>query len=151
MRYSYRVILAFPIFICVVSLLIPFVAQQYATFSNIYYYIYLASVFIIPIVWSKSKFIIISDNLIQFGILWSVIYQEVSICDMEEASEIASRKSLSALESRSAMHWIGRTYYAPTLKIIIKNSEALYLNTSNIIKGNEVFDLIKEKVKFVRT
>ena len=93
---------------------------------------------------------------IYFRIFWGLTWNSANWESMEEASEIlntdkSNKSSLqSAMEPFSAIKWFASKSPGTTIKIIITNDDALYINLGELKKTEELYKVLKERIRFIK-
>lgn len=152
LTFKYKINLAFPIVLSAMMILLPFAGGAYDLLLHPFYIGLIIMIFLIPILWYKSKRIEVDCEYITFIILWKIEDRKIAFSDMEEAQVIYTSAMAKSAQyrHRSAFGFVGEKYYSPSLKIIIRNDDALYLRINGIMNGEKLFELIEKHVGFVR-
>jgi hypothetical protein len=150
--FKYKVNLAFPILLSAMMILLPFAGGAYDLLLHPLYIGLIMMIFLLPILWYKAKRIEVDYEYITFIILWKIVNRKIAFSDMQEAQVVYTGAMANSAQSRhrSAFEFVGEKYYSPSLKIIIRNDDALYLRIDGIINGEKLFGLIEKHVGFVR-
>lgn len=127
-----------------------------SVYSSFLYYLIPILLEIIAFVYYSSKRLIITENGIDEKIFWSIVSQSTKWEDMEEACEITrggrtyqnTSNSIPALMAYT--DWLERMSNGATIKIIITNREAKYLNLHDIKNDSELNKILIEKIRFVK-
>ncbi len=106
--------------------------------------------------YDRSKKILLTDQGIEKRVLYFVALRDVNWEKIIEASMLTSNyysKQSSAqlmVESFGGIKWFAERSIANTVKIIIDCDEALYIDLKEIKNSSKLYELIKEKIRFVR-
>lgn len=154
--YSYKRKFNLNLSLGFVYLVLPALGDNYGAYSSAAYYMALVIVEGLILAHILGKKFVISEagiaNLIFWKLpLWSVVWQ-----DLEEMSAVPvlnkqQTGSQEAMEPFAVIQWIaGVSSRGFRVKLIVTHSEAVYLNLSAIENGDEIYDLLKSKVREVR-
>ena len=145
----------FVFFITTFSLFIMKGSNFYLSFS---YYFLLAFSQVIIYLYYLSKRLIVTEAGIEEKIFWNIFWNSTKWEEMEEASVIPHNTNSTdnswemMMKPFSVFEWFAENSIKGTvIKIIVTNREALYLNLREIKNGSELYEIIEEKVRFVRT
>ena len=153
----YRQKLFLKIFIFAMFLIVPVMVEDSQLYFFIPYYLPLVIMEIVIHLYYASKKILITDKDLQFYVLWGLKWKSIAWASMEEASEIYRKSSsyqsgiLQAMEPFAVLKWFGSNSKGITIKIIVTNEEAAYINFGNLKNSAKLYDILKEKVNFVRS
>ena len=136
------------------ALVIAALSYMTIKMSIIYFLGIVAVVILIDLlmtIYTASKKLIIRDEGIQEIVLFSITTRGTLWNQMEEASLIINVKSVKRSgEARSAIHWITNRYVGNTIKIIVTDQEPIYIQIASIKNGEEIMELLKDRVKIVK-
>jgi hypothetical protein len=137
--------------------LFPVIAQKNQLYLSIPYYLIFILAQAIIHVYYVSKNLIITDAGIEEKILWGVPFSTTKWEDMEEACAIENegktkKGSLqSMMEPFVVIRWFVENSIGIIVKIIVTNEEPLYLNLKTIKNSSDLYKILKEKIRFVRS
>ena len=152
-KYKHKV---FPkILILLIFIFLPLIINNgNLYFSFIYYLIFILIQLIIHLYY-LSKRLIVTDNGIAKMISWVIMVSRANWTNMEEAQEIVSSKTStggslqSMMEPFSGIKWFVRKNTGHLIKIIVTNDMPLYINLKEIKNSSDLYDILKEKIRFV--
>lgn len=127
-----------------------------SVYSSFLYYLIIILLEVIVFAYYLAKRLVITDNGIEEIIFWNIVCGSTKWEDMEEAYEISragrtyQRNSNSIPALTAYTDWIERIRIGSTIKIIITNREAKYLNLNDIKNSSELNKLLLEKISFVK-
>lgn len=142
------------LFIMVIS---PLIMNRPHLYLSVSYYLTIIISQIIIYAYYSSKRLIISETGIEEVIFCKFLWNLTEWGEMEEASiishnEDSTKSSLQAMmEPYSIIKWFAEKSVGTIIKIIVAGKEPLYLDLGEIENSTELYRIIKEKVKFVRT
>lgn len=99
----------------------------------------------------------VTEEGIEEIIFWNVLCRSVKWEEMEEACLLSDntnskeRSTQMMMEPLPAFNWFVKNFIGgTTIKIIVTHREALYLDLQDIKNNDELYEIVKEKVRFVR-
>ncbi|HBF38812.1 MAG TPA: hypothetical protein DDW50_16025 [Firmicutes bacterium] len=155
--FKYRQKYFLKILLLVGLALLPRVIDKPQLYLSLPYYGVLISLEAILYIFSASKRIIVTEKGIEEKFLWNMPFSTTKWEYMEEASEIinnpkSTEKSLTvAAPPFAGIRWLVEKNVGNLIKIIVSNQEPLYIHLKDIENSPELYKIIKEKVRFIRS
>ena len=136
---------------------VPRVIDKPQLYFSLSYYGVLILLEAILFIFAASRRIIVTEQGIEEKFLWNISLSTIKWEDMEEASEIENdpkptEKSLTvAAPPFASIRWLVVKNVGNLIKIIVSNQEPLCIHLKDIENSPELYKIIKEKVKFIRS
>jgi hypothetical protein len=154
--FKYKQKILQKIVILVLMLAQPLLFNTMDDYKSPTYCIILFILELISFGYQASKRLIVSESGIEMKLLWKMSWEYAKWEEMEEAYVITSgtKSNQSSLQSlpnlNSFTGWLDGVNTGTTIKIIITNREALYIKLQDIKKSDEFYQILKEKLRFVK-
>jgi hypothetical protein len=154
--FKYKQKILQKVVILVLMLIYPLLFNTMNDYKSLTYYSVLIILELISFVYQVSKRLIVYENGFEVKLLWFITWDYAKWEEMEEAyiftgnakSNQTSQQSLPNLNTFT--DWIDNINTGTTIKIIIKNREALYIKLQDIKKSDMFYQILKEKIRFVK-
>ena len=102
-----------------------------------------------------SKTLSVTEKGIELKIFRNIIYNSVDWKKMEEAYELEKNKSVNNAfcffsEPFAHIKWFAKNSMNTIVKIIIREDKPIYIFLKDIKNSMDLYNILKEKIKFVR-
>jgi hypothetical protein len=151
MKYKYGTNYAVLIAPVIAMILVPFSMGKIHVFTHLWYWAVVVAWPVLGFLWYSSKYLKVDPARIVTGVLWGVELREVAMASVLEISELRPARPLTGMQGTmrpfAVIDWFAGRYLAPSLKLIVDNEEAFYLNLKYLPKSAEVYELLEKELK----
>jgi len=151
-KYKYKIQLQISIIFTCIMLIWGYVGSL---FNYWFLYAFLISLWLIPIIYTLSKSVIITDEYIEKIYLWKLFTRKVFWENIQEFSRIPRSTSSTNVFKHDSIHlwsnWFSNILNSSYLKLIITNDDAFYIETGKIKKGYEIYNLLIKNIHEIKS
>lgn len=154
-RYNQKILPK--VFVFFIIFFASYIVNRSDFYLSVSFYLLTALSQVLIYLYYSSKRLMVTEEGIEEIIFWNVLCRSVKWEEMEEACLLSDntnskeRSTQMMMEPLPAFNWFVKNFIGgTTIKIIVTHREALYLDLQDIKNSDELYEIVKEKVRFVR-